>query len=654
MQQRLLCLLALVLLAAPVTLAQRATDEAKAHLQRNAFRYGLAATDLADLAVTDAYTSRRSGTTHVYLRQQAGGIEIAGAEFTVAVDPEGRVFHAAGKGAAGLASRALATSPAVSADAAAEAVARAAGLTPGAPFRVLSVETARAPRVTLSEAGVAEEPVTARLVYHLDGDELTLAWEVGLYERGAEHFWHAYVDAQSGAVLARQDLVVHDRFGEAGGHAGAEGHAEAAERLVPYALQPAAAGPLALAGSYRVYPVPVESPNHGSRTLVSDPADAQASPFGWHDTDGSAGPEFTVTRGNNVHAYTDTNNSNSPDSGSDPDGGPSLVFDFPVDLSQEPSAYRPASVTNLFYWNNVFHDVMWHYGFDEPSGNFQVNNYGRGGAAGDDVRAEAQDGGGTCNANFFTPADGSRPRMQMYISSGGSFGCNDNPVQRDGSLDNAVIVHEYAHGVSNRLVGGPSSVNCLGSFSTPEQMGEGWSDLYGLLMTIEPGDTGAEGRGIGTWLFGEDADGPGIRDYPYSTDFSVNPQTYAFSRTAVVPHGVGSVWTSIAWEATWELIGLHGFDPDLYNFTGTDADAGNVVMLALLTEGMKLMPCRPGFVDARDAILAADQALYDGLHIDALWAAFARRGLGIGASQGSSGTNSDNTERLTMNVGPSG
>src|SRR5690606_33350814 len=157
------------------------------------------------------------------------------------------------------------------------------------------------------------------------------------------------------------------------------------------------------------------APPSDARVVVLDPAHAVASPYGWHDTNGAAGAEYTRTRGNNVHAYTDLDANNSPDAGSDPDGGSSLHFSFPLDLSQAPSTYRPAAVTHLFYWNNVIHDILYQYGFDEAAGNFQVNNYGRGGLGNDDVRAEAQDGSGTNNANFFTPADGSRPRMQMYI-----------------------------------------------------------------------------------------------------------------------------------------------------------------------------------------------------------------------------------------------
>ena len=35
-------------------------------------------------------------------------------------------------------------------------------------------------------------------------------------------------------------------------------------------------------------------------------------------------------------------------------------------------------MTNLFYMNNVIHDVMYLYGFDEASGNFQTTNYSGG------------------------------------------------------------------------------------------------------------------------------------------------------------------------------------------------------------------------------------------------------------------------------------
>src|SRR6185369_10447799 len=91
-----------------------------------------------------------------------------------------------------------------------------------------------------------------------------------------------------------------------------------------------------------------------------------------------------------------------------------------ANLAAAPSttANRAVAVQNLFYLNNVIHDVLYRHGFNESAGNFQFNNFGKGGGYYDPVLAEAQDGGGTDNANFATPPDGSRPRMQMYLWAG--------------------------------------------------------------------------------------------------------------------------------------------------------------------------------------------------------------------------------------------
>ena len=121
--------------------------------------------------------------------------------------------------------------------------------------------------------------------------------------------------------------------------------------------------------------------------------------------DGVIGPEFTITRGNNVHAYTDRDNDGLEDPGGAPDGGPGLDFDFPIDLGEHAQFNVNANITNLYRWCNVVHDLMYLYGFDDPSGNFQTNNYGRGGVGGDAVRCEGMDGSGESNANFSTPAD---------------------------------------------------------------------------------------------------------------------------------------------------------------------------------------------------------------------------------------------------------
>ena len=83
--------------------------------------------------------------------------------------------------------------------------------------------------------------------------------------------------------------------------------------------------------------------------------------------------------------------------------------------TQDPTNYASAAVVQLFYLNNWMHDRLYQLGFTEAAGNFQSDNFGRGGSGNDAVQADAQDGSGTDNANFSTPPDGSPGRMQMYI-----------------------------------------------------------------------------------------------------------------------------------------------------------------------------------------------------------------------------------------------
>ena len=211
-------------------------------------------------------------------------------------------------------------------------------------------------------------------------------------------------------------------------------------------------------------------------------------------------------------------------------------------------------------------------------------------------------------------------------------------VDRDSDLDNGIIVHEYGHGISNRLTGGPSTASCLGN---QEQMGEGWSDFFALLLT----DENTENRGIGTYAVFQPTTGQGIRPYPYSRDFGVNPSTYDFVKTAVVPHGVGSVWTTMLWDMTRNLVDRYGFDADIYEGTG-----GNNTALQLVTEGLKLQACRPGFVDGRDAIMLADALINADANQCLIWDSFAQRGLGLSADQGSSSSVADGTEAFDLPI----
>lgn len=59
---------------------------------------------------------------------------------------------------------------------------------------------------------------------------------------------------------------------------------------------------------------------------------------------------------------------------------------------------------------------------------------------------------------------------------------------------------------------------------------------------------------------------------------------------------------------------------------------GNSLMVQLVLNAMKLQQCRPGFFEARDAIIQADQVLTGGENFCDLWLAFAEKGLGVDAN----------------------
>jgi hypothetical protein len=165
--------------------------------------------------------------------------------------------------------------------------------------------------------------------------------------------------------------------------------------------------------SYRVFTV---DPEKSAQALVDGPEPGGASPSGWLFT---GTHRTTNIAGNNVRAYLDVVSDNAPDAGGiEVSNG---VFDTSATLTSQPTTdqNRNVAVQNLFYLNNVIHDELYRGGFVEGAGNFQENNFSdEGGLGSDSVNAEAQDGGGTDNANFATPTDGSNPRMQMYLWNG--------------------------------------------------------------------------------------------------------------------------------------------------------------------------------------------------------------------------------------------
>ena len=399
---------------------------------------------------------------------------------------------------------------------------------------------------------------TAKLTWMpMNSDELRLAWDVTTFSLSRNEMFRTVVDAESGEVLYRMSLTADI--------------SDATYRIYttesPTPFSPGHESPTSL------------QPAEVNRILLTTPAmNTTASPNGWIN-DGNM-----ETNGNNVDAHTDTDANNSPDLPR-PNGGAARVFDFPLNLTQAPSTYRDASVTQLFYWTNFMHDRMYEMGFTESAGNFQVDNFGRGGLGNDPIQADAQDGSGTNNANFSTPADGSSGRMQMFLWT------SPNP-DRDGSFEAEVVLHEIGHGVSNRLVGGGTGISALST----RGMGEGWSDFYGLALTAEASDNphgnwarAGYSRYLSSGWLSENYY-YGARRYSYSTDMLKNPHTfkdidptqvdwhtsvprnptYAATQDATQVHYQGTVWSVMLWDMRANLILKHGFAIEFMGSCGSE------------------------------------------------------------------------------------
>ncbi|MGH2686786.1 MAG: M36 family metallopeptidase, partial [Actinomycetota bacterium] len=301
---------------------------ARDHIRQHAVRYGVTAADVSDLAVAGTHRSEHTGVTHVYLEQRVHGLRVAGSSVSVNVASDGSIVHVGSRLVPNLSQ--ASGRPVLGAGEATAAAARRLGLTPTSPLRVLQARGGRARATLLSDGGISLSDIPARLVYQaLRDGSIRLAWNVEIEEVSQEHWWNASVDAETGTLLDTTDYVDHEP---------ADGSA------------------------YRVFALPLESPNDGDRTLVEAPADASASPFGWHDTNGEDGAELTTTQGNNAHAYIDTANAGVAGAVlpfADADGGSGLDFDFPWDPDLPPTANKDSAVTNLFYWNNIIHDVFY-------------------------------------------------------------------------------------------------------------------------------------------------------------------------------------------------------------------------------------------------------------------------------------------------------
>ena len=345
--------------------------------------------------------------------------------------------------------------------------------------------------------------------------------------------------------------------------------------------------------SYNIFP---NHPGATDQTIVSGPGVGgnAESPSGWVFSN--------TTIGNNVNAYLDRDNNNGPDSGGRPVSA-SQDFLQVFDLATQPTTTtnQMAAVTNLFYLNNLIHDKLYRHGFNEAAGNFQENNSG-GGLGSDSVNAEAQDGGGTNNANFATPSDGSNPRMQMYLWT------LTSPA-RDGDVDSDIVYHEYGHGLTWRMIGsmgGPLS----------GAIGEGMSDTLAIYLNNDDR--------VGEYSFNNSN---GIRRERY-TNYS---RTYD-DVTGNSVHNDGEIYAAAMWRLR-----------QLWITAGLSEDS----LFDRVVGGMNFTPSGPAYEDMRDGILAAVSAANNSATERCqVWTAFAAFGIGEGAN----GTLTCRGARCTLNI----
>lgn len=404
---------------------------ARAHLASLASVYGMQADDVDALQLRNVQRFA-NGASIVRLAQYAGGVEVFREKANVLLHADGSLAAIGGH----VSSTRSASASAASAFVAGAApllkrvLARHAG---GSAGDVDVVEAGSRNGYALLELGTRDgglrlrEPARTKPVWFRTANGLLPAYviEVQVAAPGDTdyQFLSYVVAAQSGKILFRHDQL----------HDAAFGYRVWAEPTPPYVPLPGPQGRTATphpTGVVDGFQAPLQLPE--LVTLQNGPI-ANGDPW---LPDGA-----TTLMGNNSVAYADID-------GVDGLGGGDVLptttapgtFDRTYDTTQAPSVstdQRAAAATHLFYAVNWLHDDFYDAGFDEASGNAQADNYGRGGQPGDRLLAEAQDAAGINNANMFTPADGTSPRMQMYVFSAATMTEATASGQVAGTFDTA-------------------------------------------------------------------------------------------------------------------------------------------------------------------------------------------------------------------------
>jgi extracellular elastinolytic metalloproteinase len=227
----------------------------------------------------------------------------------------------------------------------------------------------------------------------------------------------------------------------------------------------------------------------------------------------------------------------------------------------------------------MYHDLLYLLGFNEAAGNFENENGDLGGIGADAVVLNAQDGSGTNNANFATPPDGEPGVMRMFI-------WDQSTPKRDCAFDAGVIIHEYTHGLSNRLTGGPANSACLNTLEAGG-MGEGWGDFMATAIHLKEADTRATDYPMGDWIYDNPA---GIRSYLYSTSITTNPLTYKSLNELNEVHDIGEMWANALYEVMWNIVDKHGHNTEQRPSFDSDGvpTEGGFLSMKLVIDAMAL------------------------------------------------------------------
>ncbi len=585
----------------------------------------------AKLKITADYTNPDGNLSYAHLEQFIDDIPVFNGEIKAGFTRRGEMFRIINNLAPGLNYESISRNfgdPTIAVQAAFKNVSRQITM------QDTAVDAGRSTDLRTVYGGGDDATMAEKMYFPIEPGVARPAWRISIWQ--AVNAYYVIVDAETGRMLWRKNTT-QDQTQPATYNIYSDES--------PSPLSPTNATP----GSG----IQGTGVSRTSVTLIGNEAPATWNNLGWI-TDGTNGTNGH-TDGNNVEAGLDIAGGDGVDA---PVPGTGRVFNFtynpPPTGAEAPglAAYRNGIVTNLFYHTNKYHDFVYGAGFTEAARNFQNDNFGRNPSGAnanaiagvDRVRGEAQDSSGTNNANFNTQADGIRGRMQMYLFTGPS-------PQRDGSLDLDVVIHELTHGTSNRLIGNASGLtnNRGGS------MGEGWGDFYGRMYTSTADENVNAVYAMGGYVtlnfqtLGTNNYYYGIRRFPYAVMTNTggpsnrphNPLTLAdidpvqlntsdgayaitpwISNTATEVHNAGEVWCMMLLEVRARLITRMGFA------------AGNQRMLQITTDGMKLTPSSPNFIQARNAIIQADQNAFGGADLADIWGGFAVRGAGFGAQDG--------------------